>query len=303
MPAKLLMPGSPYPCFPDRLPDIAGWDVTVPPHSLLPAFPALPLWTDESLTITVSAEDDHDKLFWVAFPNIVAFELNFATREISVFPFCHTYLDAISHLLVDQIWPRLIAHEGMLVLHASGVAAPEGAMLIAGPSGRGKSTLAASLHQGGYALLGDDAIVISLHGDQAGCRAVYPSMRLFPDSIACLFPSATPQSPVAHYTAKRNLHLGEETPEAPPLPIRAIWFLDRDDGHSDVTVERLSPSIACMKMVEHSFWLDPTDLSRTSEKLRLASRMAESTPAFSLNYPRSFARLDEVHTKMLAVLG
>ncbi len=50
----------------------------------------------------------------------------------------------LQHLLFDQILPRLIAHAGRLVLHASAVGASAGAILFLGGTGQGKSTLAAS---------------------------------------------------------------------------------------------------------------------------------------------------------------
>lgn len=281
--------------------DIRSWAVVRCADGGDPGVGWRSLWADENLAVDASPASP--PLFRLRFPGIALFELSFAAREIKVWPLGAALSPStIEHLLADQIWPRLIAHQGHLVLHAAGVATPAGAVLIAGPSGRGKSTLTASLHQRGFALLGDDAMVVGSDGGQPSCRAVYPSMRLFPDSIANLFGADVRHSEVAHYSAKRNLDLSAD-PSTPEMPLRALFFIAADSDCANPRVIPLTPSATCMGMVEHSFWLDPLDLALTARKVRTASAIAAATPAFTLDYPRSFARLDDVHSALFAALA
>ncbi len=188
------------------------------------------------------------------------------------------------------------------MVHAAGISSPQGAILFVGPSGRGKSTLAASLQQPGFTLLGDDAIVISEQVGEVRCKAVYQSLRLFPDSIATLFDQPIEQSDVACYTEKQNVHFAAAGPGASDHRVRSIFFIAADDGHAHQTIETIGPADACMRLVEHSFWLDPTDIGLTARKLASASALANRVPAFELAYPRDFSQLPELHAAMFSVL-
>ena len=241
--------------------------------------------------------------FVVTYDGIARFKLSYALREISISAFDDQVSDnTLEHLLVDQIWPRIIAHRGELVLHAAGVSTPEGAILFVGPSGRGKSTLAASLHQRGFALLGDDAMVISAADGEARCSAVYRSLRLFPDSIATLFEEPVRLSEVSDYTDKENVHLPLPEQSDDAQRVRAIFFLNPDEDHAGASVEAVSPGNACMRLVEHSFWLDPTDIALTARKLTSASALAGGVRVYHLSYPRDYAKLAELHAAIFSVL-
>lgn len=280
-----------------------GWSINYRSHDIVPSAHLRSLWADEALRVDILIDGPAKDQYRLTFPTIATFALSFGGRDIAIMPLADGVSDdSLHHLLVDQIWPRIIAHEGRLVLHAAGVASRYGALLIAGPSGRGKSTLSASLHRRGLALLGDDAIVVSTHDSEARARAVYPSMRLFPDSIERLFDQAPAQSRVAHYTAKRNVDLtAAATDSEAALPVSAVFFLEAEGPVVDVAP--LSPSATCVRLIEHSFWLDPLDQARTIAKMHAASAIARSTRGFALTFPRDFTRLDEVHEAMFAALG
>ena len=66
-------------------------------------------------------------------------------------------------LLVANVLPALLWQRGAFVLHAACVSLPNGLTIaIAGPSGTGKSRLAASFVEGGAQLIGDDSLALSI---------------------------------------------------------------------------------------------------------------------------------------------
>lgn len=255
-------------------------------------------WSDGSLSVLAESEDS--RRFLVSFANTAEFLIDFAKREIFIHCLGSHSPQGIQHLLDDQILPRILAHEGELVLHAAGVAAADGAILFIGASGSGKSSLAAAMHNWGFRLLGDDAIIASTDGNSAA-RAVYRSLRLFPDSIAALVHSSAEVTPVATYTSKQNVGYPDDRPPEQALPIKAAFLLD-PAGSENVAVKPLSAPEACMAFVEHSFWMDPTDLSRTKQRMTKASALAISVPAFLLTYPRDYSVLPAVLHAVMAVL-
>ena len=153
-------------------------------------------------------------------------------------------------------------------------------------------------------MLGDDALVLSDVDGQARCRAVYRSLRLFADSIDTVFDTPMPRSDVADYTDKENVHLPALLPGQADHRVAAIFFID-DDADDDlgvVSATRMSPGDTCMQLVEHSFWLDPTDMALTASKLSAASALANDVPAYLLAYPHDYAKLADVHAAIFAAL-
>ena len=106
------------------------------------------------------------KGYCLRFPGLA----DFSTGDVEADIVCHPCDDipdeTIRHLLLDQVIPRLLAHEGNTILHASAVAIDGRAIAFAGETGMGKSTLAASLHARGHPVLSDDSLLL-LHQNHA----------------------------------------------------------------------------------------------------------------------------------------
>lgn len=157
----------------------------------------------------------------------------------------------LGHVLVDQVLPRcLAAWTDHLVLHAAGVQKDGYAWLVAGPSGRGKTTLALDLAERGWTLLGDDAVALS--PDAHGVRV----QRLRGGTRA--FGSAWSKSwrPHVHDDDEPVAHLSG-----------VITLLPRSDG--TLHVERLRGVEAAMALVGSAFRLDPGDPSRPASELEV----------------------------------
>lgn len=201
------------------------------------------------------------------------------------------------HFVADQVVPRLLAHQGYLVLHAGAIEQRDGAILLVGASGLGKSTLSSSFTNAGWPLLGDDAIVISTPGSRPHAQAVYRSLRLLPDSITALSPPMYSATPMADYSRKQRL----DVPSGPesPLPVRATFILAPPRADSLIELRQLSIANACMTYIENSFALDPSDTARARDRMEQASALARQVPAFELSYPRDYSRLPEVRQAIL----
>lgn len=201
----------------------------------------------------------------------------------------------IIHFLTDQILPRVLSQRAELVLHAGAVRDEEFALLLLGRSGGGKSTLVTSFKQRGWTLMGDDAIILSSGDGMPLARAVYPSLRLLPDSIDALFAGPIISHDMAHFHSKRRIDVTGQL-EVGPTPVKAMFVLASDEP---IAVRRLSTAQACMAIVENSFALDPTDREKARSRLERASELARQIPAFALSYPRDYARLPEVRAAIL----
>jgi hypothetical protein len=265
----------------------------------------IPIWNDEQGSLMLSRiEDSDDERFRLRLADQLSVDISFGEQLV----FEHSVSSSVTHstqqhFLIDQVLPRILGHKGNLVLHAAAIRLGDGAFLLLGKSGSGKSSLAASFERAGYSLLGDDALVVSWLGQSAHARAVYPSLRLFPDSIDALCLQGTPTASVAHYTPKLRVSVPlKDGGDSSALPIRAFFVIGAPSPNSEILVQRRSIADACMALVENSFVLDPTDTSRAPRRLHEASKLAREVPAFDLYYPRAYSRLADVQAAILEAL-
>ena len=198
----------------------------------------------------------------------------------------------LRHLVDDLIAPRMIAHDGEFVVHAGAVRVADEAFLFLGEAGRGKSTLTAGFDRAGYPLIGDDAVILTTIADCGHAEAIYPSLRLMPDSIAALLPAVTPSEPMSEFSSKQRV-LGTR-PTHEPLPVGCIFVLAPPSVDSTISFRRLTQAEACMALVANSFALDPTDPQRARARLADASALACRVPVFEVSYSRDYARLPEL---------
>lgn len=221
-------------------------------------------------------------------------------RHLEVRSAEHLATYSVDHFVADQAIPRAMANEGMFVLHAGAVCVGSQAILFMGESGRGKSTLVASFHAVGVDLIGDDALVVSLSGSNHEVQAVYPSLRLFRDSIEAIMHTDVKTSAVTDLSSKRRIDipLSLRTPAA-PLRVAALFTIAEPANDAGIRIRRLSIAETCMAAIENSFSLDPSDVTRAQDQLALASALARQVPAFELSYPRDFARLPDVRNLIL----
>nr|WP_283938444.1 hypothetical protein [Sphingomonas alba] len=265
-----------------------------------------PAWIDEPGLLHVFAIcHDREPRYYLRFCDEIGVDVRFGSRTIVE----HALRPDIpqstrDHFLADQVLPRILGHSGALVLHAAAVRIGNGAVLLLGKSGSGKSTLAASFAQAGHGLLGDDALIISWRGQVPLARTVYPSLRLFPDSLGALFAEETLTTSVAHYTPKLRVNVPlKDLDESGRLPVHAMFALGTASRDNEILIRPKTIANGCMTLIENSFVLDPTDPGRAPSRLEAASRLSGQVPTFDLYYPRAYSWLPDVRAAMVEALG
>lgn len=94
--------------------------------------------------------------------------------------------DDLRFVLLGSIFGVLLQQRQLLALHASSVITSSGAMLFAGPSGYGKSTIAAALAARNYRVLSDDVTALTCQEQGPMALPAFPRLRLWQDSLAQL---------------------------------------------------------------------------------------------------------------------
>lgn len=249
--------------------------------------------------------------YLLRFPELADFIVCTYEKQLRCYPEPGTPLETIRHLLLDQVIPVVLATLGKLVLHASAVVTPEGAIAFMGISGWGKSSLTASFTQQGFPLLTDDCLVLEEKGEEIFGIPSYPGLRLWDDVVCALFEHEQGLSDVAHYTDKKRLGLNSSTNSqlrfcTDSVPLRRIYVLAPPDSGGDtkgINITPISSQQVFIELVSYAYKLDITDRERLREEFDCLGRVAALPLFYRLAFPRDFSLLTEVRESILKNLS
>jgi hypothetical protein len=237
--------------------------------------------------------------FLLNFPGLADFRINHSGRLIACFPAPKVAEATLRHLLLDQVVPRLMAHRGRLVVHASAVRLPDGAAIaFLGDTGWGKSTLASAFHARGASLLTDDSLILERAGSDCVGIPAYRGVRLRPDSLAEVFPGAPEITMMAEYADKHRVRLPAAEAESRQVPVSGLFLLSdpvKHHGRMAVSILPAPARSAVMALVTCLFQLDMQDKERLGQAfLACGDLLRSGLPVNRLVYPRDHAVLDGV---------
>jgi hypothetical protein len=206
-------------------------------------------------------------------------------------------VETVRHLLIDQVLPLGLSARGAFVLHAAAVAASGGAIAFAGPSGRGKSTLAASYASCGGLILTDDCLRLKPEHGKWQVLASYGGVRLWPDAARALFPVAPlRRALVAHYTEKVRVTL-----PAPhdSIALQRLYLVEPTGAEPRV---RPAAASAVVDVIRYVFRLDIHRANDLAEDFASAAQLVQHGLVRRLEVPRSLDALKAVHRAIAADL-
>lgn len=233
------------------------------------------------------------------FHDLFDFTISSNAHEVRCLAAPDTPHSTIRHFLLDHVVPRLLSLRGELVLHASALKTPEGAIAFIGKTGQGKSTLAGSLFLRGLRILTDDCLLIREDGEAVWISPVYPGLRLWPDAILALFKEEPITSEMTHYANKRRIHLdahatGSSDERTPARVIYAIAGGDANGREPGISITPLSPRDAMLELFKNTYRMDLTDHKRLSDDLYRLGEIAQRLPVRRLEFPKNFEALPSV---------
>jgi hypothetical protein len=235
----------------------------------------------------------------LTWPGIGTFDVRGGT-EILVDPVPAAAAAAVRAALLGPVLAVLLHQRGRVVLHASAVAGPRGAVAFCGHSGDGKSTTAAALHVRGLALVADD--VLSLAPDAAGGVTAYPGpphVRLAPEVMAALDAAAPAAGVAGRARAGKRAWPGRvRTGSRPaPLPLAGLYVLE--DG-APAAVEPLTGPAALFALLRHSYCAALLDAPGRRAHFLACAEVARRVPIRRLTRPRSLDALPALADLVLA---
>jgi len=232
--------------------------------------------------------------YLLRFPNLADFEIPFDGPCLTCIPELNIPEATTLHLYLDQVLPLILSSKGKIVLHGSCVVSDGYAFGFLGPSGRGKSTLAASFAINGCPFLADDGLVIEPDGSAYLVMPSHPSLRLWEDSEDALLLCDARKSTPVHYTTKSSFMASSELDYCgQPKFLKALYFLAEDNAE-EVSIQPLDPAPALVNLLKHSFILDVDDRPSISANFDRLARLANKVACFALSFPRRYETLPMV---------
>ena len=199
------------------------------------------------------------------------------------------------HVVQHDFFPRLLADHRIHMTHLAGIRTGSGVISLAGPSGRGKSTLTAGFGHAGADILSDDCLKLDPCDDAVLCAPLDRAIRLWPDAYEAMFAGRAHQADLDAPKGKRGVALSRPGATAGTdrsNGLQAIYWLERPEArNSRSTVARLSrqaPVTACSTLLRSSFSLNPLDRDWAAWLFDRCAGIADSVPVYSLAYPRRF---------------
>lgn len=184
-------------------------------------------------------------------------------------------------LLAGSVLAHVLAAEGHSALHASAVESGGSAVAFIGPSGRGKSTLAALLCSSGAALVSDDLLRCEVAGGAATCFRGSSRLRLRPQAAAL----AESLSGAAVETSDGRTALVPRTPRMRRMPLAAL-VVPRPSREADtLAIRRLRGREAAAEILRSPRLLGWTDPELATRHLDLCHQLAGAVPVLEATIP------------------
>ena len=246
------------------------------------------------------------KGYLLRFPDLADFHVFPEAADIRYYLNANIPFETIRHLFLNQVIPLILSERGKLVLHASAVVTPKGAIVFLGETGQGKSTLTASFAQRGFSVLTDDCLLVEEQNGQLFGIPSYPGLRLWPDSISALFGNKSRLPRVAHYTDKKRFTArdGQLQFSMEPVPLHKIYVLvaTEQSEPSMPTIDQLSPRDAFIELIAYSYRLRVSGHKRLNKEFERIGRAASSLSLSRLTSPTNLSLLPVVQNAILADL-
>lgn len=205
-------------------------------------------------------------------------------------------------ILIGTVQSVLWHQRGLLPLHASALRIGERAVAIAGPTGSGKSVLAAVLAGQGAPLLTDDFAVLDLADGQPRLLPGYQRVRLWADACEALGLQDSKLAR-AHPAYEKFVVDGADLTEQEPVPLGDILIMSGERG-DELKLERLG-AVAAVKLL--------LEVVHTPEAARALGRQGQVFHAINglisggvrvwrLSQPNDLARVHEVAAEIVRAM-
>ena len=214
-------------------------------------------------------------------PDIGTFVVRFG-REILVDADRQADDSLLQLAIMGPAFAALLQQRGCLVLHASAVAVGGAAVGFLGARGAGKSTMAAAMHDRGYAVLADDMLAVRLQDSVPLVAPGFPQLKLWPDVLVALGRDPDVLPAVRASYSKRAQPIPDRFAGNQDLPLACLYVLCRQ---AELGIVPLGQPAAFIEIVSHSYGVEWLHDVSSAKQFRRRAELVQSVPVRRLQRP------------------
>ena len=199
--------------------------------------------------------------------------------------------------LLNIVLGTALTLQGEEPLHSTAVDLGGFAVAFLGPSGIGKTTLAAYLVQQGATLLTDDVLRLVFDGGRALALPGPYRMKVLPDTVQHFVPDTLADGYFNPLSGKMMMQPSRPRPGRGGIPLKALYYLGDLPGQA-ATHEVVAVSLSGFELMRVLLSSAMDDRNATADRLhrqlRFAGRVVATVPIRALRYPRRFDVMSDV---------
>jgi hypothetical protein len=199
--------------------------------------------------------DEHGHIHWY-WPTVGGFEIH-TDAIIDVYPDDGATQSQIGLFLLGPVLAQYSFRLGILPLHASAVQVNNGAVLIAGNSGMGKSSLSLALNQRGCPFISDDVAALRIGSDGVTVAPGPSRVKVFPFTLEQLGIDVDESDALIDGMSKRVYSCRNGVCKS--LPVHAIYILNGSEATT--ASETLSGESGFYQLIPHVWGLRHVNVS------------------------------------------
>jgi hypothetical protein len=238
---------------------------------------------------------------FLRFPNLFEFMVSADGRTVALAALEHSTPESFQTYLLGHVLSYALVKQGYEPLHATAVVIGDSAIALLGPSGRGKSTLAAAFLAAGHQLLTDDLLLIR---DVSGVLCGFPGpprVKLYPHVVQEFLPSRMTSPPMNPESPKLIIPLEAHQLHGGPAPVEGFVVLDeRGADDSSINLFSLSGSESVLQLLASTFNTRLVTTERLRRQFVAAREWASRIAVRRLEYPRSLTDIERVREAIVS---
>ena len=201
--------------------------------------------------------------------------------------------DALRLYVLGPALNGILCQRLPLVLHASTVMLDEDAVAFVGPSGQGKSTMAAACVRHGHRILSDDVAAVRFRDGSPFVLPGFSASKLSQEASETLDGSSrTFRSTRTENRSDRHHHRVSQDLPSDPIPLKRLYLLEEADT---VEISPLPPKERLTEVLGNTFApVQQSEIKTPADYFQQCSRLVESVPINRLTRPLSFGVLPSV---------
>jgi hypothetical protein len=196
--------------------------------------------------------------------------------------------------LLGTMFGMLCHRRGIPPLHASTIEIPDGCVAFIGPSGMGKSTLAAALARRGHQLLADDVCFLQRAGGEIRAWPGVQRIRLWDDALDALKWDGRGIERESRGWNKFVIPVEPPANPCEPRCLRRIYHLHEAPPHEEPSITRLHGAAVIEILMQNIYRLGLAErMGHKAQAFVMCAAVAREVPVFRFSRPRTFDRLRE----------